>query len=53
VNGFYHNCLSVDGWMPLLPDGTPAIQYVWDHRFAPEALLLAGGAGVGRLGARG
>jgi hypothetical protein len=36
-NGFYHNCLSVDGWMPLLPDGTPAVRYVWDHLFALEA----------------
>jgi hypothetical protein len=39
--------------MPLLPDGTPAFQYVWDHLFAfaaaptvpaasaaPRALLL-------------
>jgi hypothetical protein len=36
-NGFYHNCLSADGWMPLLPDGTPAFQYFWDHLFAFEA----------------
>jgi hypothetical protein len=30
-NGFYHNCLCADDWMPLLPDGTPAFQYVWDQ----------------------
>jgi hypothetical protein len=33
-NGFYHNCLCADAWMPFLPDGTPAFQYVWDHLFA-------------------
>jgi hypothetical protein len=32
-NGFYHNCHCADAWMPFLPDGTPAFQYVWDHLF--------------------
>jgi hypothetical protein len=65
-NGFYHNCHCVDGWMPLLPDGTPAFQYVWDHVFAMDgapavpaipalarALLLASIAlGLGRAAVR-
>jgi hypothetical protein len=40
-NGFYHNCHCADAWMPFLPDGTPAFQYVWDHLFD-----LPGGAGA-------
>jgi hypothetical protein len=45
-NGFYHNCLCADAWMPLLPDGTPALQYVWDHLLAaaPAAAVPAASA---------
>jgi hypothetical protein len=45
-NGFYHNCLCADDWMPLLPDGTPAFQYVWDHllAFPPAAAVPAASA---------
>jgi hypothetical protein len=35
TSGFYHNCTSVEGWMPP-PDanGTPAYQSAWDYLYA-------------------
>ena len=31
-NGYYHNCYTVDGWMPApSPDGSPAFGPIWDH----------------------
>ncbi len=29
--GWAHNCPSVDGWMPLNPDGTSVYQPAWDY----------------------
>jgi hypothetical protein len=40
--GFYHNCASVDGWMPPpLLDQTPFFQFAWDHLFAVESPPIA------------
>ncbi len=38
-NGFYHNCASVDGWMPLEPDGSSVYEPVWDHLFTLQAAV--------------
>jgi hypothetical protein len=47
-NGFYHNCLCADDWMPFLPDGTPAFQYVWDHLFAFDAPAVPAASAAAR-----
>jgi hypothetical protein len=44
-NGYYHNCYSVDGWLPpAANDGTPAFAAIWDYMLtAPDRLAIEEG----------